>query len=209
MMHGFGAATGDLLSISYLLDKARAYNWIFPQAPHYLGPVGLPNGFAWFPSDQTLQWRAMQGEYFHNLAQIDPPDIREAAGGLEELLEYLAIDPARTVIGGFSQGAIMTTELLLHTPRRFAGALLFSGALVAKERWDTATAHQTGVRYLQSHGREDQILPIENGRALNGLLAGKGFTGELIEFTGEHTITDEIIAAAAEFLTERFAPASS
>ena len=107
---------------------------------------------------------------------------------------------------------------------RPAAALLISGALIADAWWDAAALRDTGaapekldsddrpkrgsdlplnVPVFQSHGTEDTILPIEEGRALTERLAERGYPVTTVEFHDGHTIPAVAVEKARQFLLER------
>lgn len=211
-MHGFGASAEDLLAIVSLLDEGRRYNWVLPMAPYLMSDphTGAHLGYGWFPRDQRLQQQAFAGAYFSHLAEIDGGELPAGAAEIERLRTMLGIPSASLVMAGFSQGAIMSVEYLLTIAEECAGALLFSGAITARERWQraTPTALTQATPFLQTHGRADDILPITGAQAMYDLLQEKGFRGgRLITFDGGHTIPQQAIADAVTLLPRWFATA--
>ena len=49
---------------------------------------------------------------------------------LDELTETLA--PSHLVLGGFSQGAMLSADVVLRSERTFAGLVLLSGTMIAE-----------------------------------------------------------------------------
>ena len=54
--HGYGASYDDLAPLSpewigMLGDQSGEFRFVFPDAPHSLADVGMPQGRAWWPID--------------------------------------------------------------------------------------------------------------------------------------------------------------
>ena len=193
--HGYGASSEDLLFLTDALDPMRKYNWIFPRAPHLLTEdMAGRNACAWFPHTKAhaLHQQMLNGEFFSRAPEIDIPEIQESAAQLHELLRTLGIEPSRTILGGFSQGAIMTVEYALRYDDCFAGLLLYSATIIAEKRWNGMTP-KARTPYFQTHGTADEVLPYATAERLHAYLQQKGFQGEFFSFNAGHTITDEAL----------------
>jgi phospholipase/carboxylesterase len=107
---------------------------------------------------------------------------------------------SQVVLGGFSQGTTVAIEAALGWPEPPAALVLFSGATVARSRWEKSLPALAGVPFFQSHGNADSILPFDDGRALKELLDTAGLAGELLAFEGGHSIPEEALLGARAFL---------
>jgi phospholipase/carboxylesterase len=196
--HGYGAPGTDLVGLADFLQREWAARgesvlFAFPAAPIRLDPLGLPGGRAWWEINMNQLLQLAAADSFEALADSEPPGIDQAAQLLAEQLEAnlqrLELSPQQLILGGFSQGAMLTVDVAL---RRMsappAGLAIYSGALICRPAWRAAAASLQGSRLLQSHGRQDPILPISTGRALHQLLVDGGNDFPLLEFEGPHTI---------------------
>jgi len=106
------------------------------------------------------------------------------------------------VLGGFSQGAMLTVDTALRgTVGPIVGLLVFSGALICEMLWrKSMLTKPLSIPIVQSHGQMDQILPISTGRWLHSLLLDAGCDGQLAEFNGPHTIPSEALERTAKLL---------
>lgn len=201
LLHGFGATAEDLIPLARSFPVRR--KWIFPQAPQELRWGGSLMGRAWFPRRQEELESAMSGAYFAELSERDPDGLASSAAALLELLQQEGVRLEESLVGGFSQGAMVSVELLLQAPAPVKGALLFSAALLARSRWTGSAPETSGPgRFVQSHGSEDTILPYEEGRALYELLDGSGWRGGFLSFRGGHEIPRDVVAEAKAALYE-------
>ena len=199
LCHGYGAPGGDLCGLAENIDAGAGVRWFFPEAP-----IDLGGGRAWWNIDMmAMQLAMMQGR--KRDTEAVPEGMTDAVARLHRCLEALGrdhgVDPARTVIGGFSQGAMVTTDLFAHGPQRWAGLMILSGTIVAGTRWRPALAQSARDRKVfQSHGRQDPILPFALAEDLHALLRDDGAAVDWVPFQGPHTITGGVCSRAGAWL---------
>jgi phospholipase/carboxylesterase len=88
---------------------------------------------------------------------------RLAAGWLDELLAEHGIESDRAVLGGFSQGAVMSYALGLGADRpRPAGIIALSGFIPTVEGFELGDP--AGLPVAIGHGTYDPVIPVEFGR---------------------------------------------
>ena len=203
ILHGFGADSSDLFPFAAEMDAAGRYTWHFPQAPYRIRYGGSVFGSAWFPRNETEIAGALEGSYFNRLEGMDPEGLRQAGAEVLELIDSLGVDFESVVLGGFSQGAMVAVEAVAQAGRRPADLLLFSGAVIAAERWRAALSGLQPFEFLQSHGNADPILPFEGARRLLAILEDAGGEGEFLQFDGGHGIPPEIMDRVGARLQRR------
>lgn len=205
-LHGYGADAEDLLTLSevYAPDPKQALRptWFFPN-----GPLSIPQyaGRAWFHIDMERLLHLMaQG---HREIEVTfPQELTEIRTQLEQLILDLQLPPHKLFIGGFSQGAVLATEVALHAFEKLAGLMIFSGTLIHRALWQRLAPLHAGMPFFQSHGDRDPILPLEEARELSKLLTASGLKGELFTFSGGHTIPREVITHLHHFLKQNLTP---
>jgi phospholipase/carboxylesterase len=202
LLHGFGAPGDDLVSLWRTLAAPAGTRFVFPEAPLDLGSDGA-NGRAWWMIDFEARMRRQ--------AQGKPPDPREIPDGLEAarakvdaLLRELAVAlqpaPARLVLGGFSQGAMLSLDVALHSEYPLAALLLMSGTHIAAEEWASRYQRRRGLPIFMSHGRDDELLPFPVAEHLRAELESHGLPVEWHSFSGGHGIPWEVLESAGAFL---------
>jgi phospholipase/carboxylesterase len=207
--HGFGAGGDDLVPLAGELmqlnsDLADNYVFIFPEAP--LSLPEMPGARAWWPIDLiTLQQAAEQGR-LRDLRQEAPPLLPEAReklmGVISAVQEHTGLRLSRFVLGGFSQGSMLATDVALRLPEVVGGLIVFSGTLLVEPEWRELAMKRPELRVLQSHGTVDPLLPYEAALWLRDLFQESGADIEFLSFAGMHTIPYEAVTASAEFLTK-------
>ncbi len=201
LFHGYGANAYDLLPLHQQLPAMQGASWYFPNGIEE-APAGL--GRAWFPIDFELFQKALLAGAYQELAESQPPGLTEAGERAAEMLHEIMvarnIGMERLILGGFSQGAVVATELALQLPDSPAALLIFSGILVARERWRQLAAAKRGMPFFQSHGTEDMVLAFGAAQLLEQLLQAAGWKGKLIAFKGGHEIPPALLVEVENFL---------
>ena len=203
LLHGYGANNEDLASLAPILDREQKWNWIFPNGIQAVPMGGYMSARAWFPLRMAeIEAAAMRGETV-DFTTVRPNGMKEAEERLTSLLEALRIEPADLVLGGFSQGAMMTVQLAINLNAKPKGLLLFSGSLINRNEWLEKLPNLAQVPVFQSHGRGDQILGFEYAERLHQLLVETGVPVEWAPFQGGHEIPLQVIQKATAFLQNR------
>lgn len=201
LCHGFGANAFDLLPLASTVKARPGTTWIFPQAPltFTLGP-GM-QGRAWFPLVAEELARLVASGKNVTFADVVPPGLAPARLQLEELISTLDRSSDLVTVGGFSQGAMVATDLFLSAPNAYAGLVILSGTLIAKDEWSKKAPARSGCQFLQSHGTMDPVLPFDNAQRLEALLRDSGMSGEFISFAGGHEIPQGVLKRLGQYLT--------
>ena len=174
--HGRGSNEGDLMALAAVLDPERRLHVVSPRAPIEL--PGSP-GYHWY-----LVPRA---------GHPDPETFGEACSVLgtfhDELWRRTGIEPARTVLGGFSMGAAMSYAVGLGAGRPLpAGILALSGFLPTMTGWRPDLAGRAGLPVLIAHGARDSVLPVALAREAERALREGGLPVEYHESESAHHV---------------------
>jgi len=208
LCHGYGAPGHDLAGLApewirILGEDASRVRFIFPAAPHDLAELGMPGGRAWWPINMAQLAAAIErsGD-LGELHDQQPPGLDAARALLCEAIGAVQADMAgeqtRLVLGGFSQGAMLTMDTSLRGDIHPPDLLLqFSGTLICRPQWQAALPRLSKTFVYQTHGTLDSILPFASARRLHQLLLGAEISTEFHAFDGPHTIDLESILTAA------------
>jgi phospholipase/carboxylesterase len=211
LCHGYGAPADDLVPIGAELlatDLAVARNTrlYFPAAPLDLEPIGLPEGRAWWPIDMLRLVTAVETGDTGTLRTEAPAGLAESRekllACLAEICRETGLPLSRIVLGGFSQGAMLATDVALRLPEPVAALYVASGSLIAEPEWRPLAERARPLRVLIGHGRQDPILPFAGSVALRDLLAETGHAVEFFPFDGGHTIGWPLLHAFSQLLAE-------
>lgn len=203
LLHGFGAPGDDLVPLWPSLAAPRGTRFLFP-----VGPLSLSMGFgesrAWWMLDLDRLTKDREAGRPRDLSHEVPQGLPEARTHLlalfQDLDRRLGADPRQTVLGGFSQGAMLACDVALHSPRPLAGLVLLSGTLVSQREWGPLMPKRKGLRVLQSHGTQDPLLPFGQAERLRELLTGAGMVVDWVSFRGGHDIPETVLTRLSRFL---------
>jgi phospholipase/carboxylesterase len=211
LCHGFGAPGTDLVPLGGELlhqfpDLADDVAFVFPEAPLSMADQGLPDGRAWWPIDMLRLQMAMAQGKFRDLRNDQPPQLPAARERLTETLdavrEFFDLPAGQIVLGGFSQGSMIAVDVALRTADSPAALVIYSGTLLNETEWRRLVPARQGLTVLQSHGRQDPILPFEAAEWLRELLTGAGLEVRFLPFLGGHTIPANALLETGRLLRE-------
>ena len=209
LCHGYGAPGTDLLPLGHeiaaLAPKLRERAlFVFPETPLAIGPFEQFGGRAWWHLDIEALAHAADSGSIGGFAESAPEGLDEAAemltASIEEIVHATGLSVDRTVVGGFSQGSMVALDAALRLRSSPAALAIFSGIAINKAAWESRARHHSGIQVLQTHGRQDPILPFGGALQLGELLREAGLAVEFIEFEGGHTIPARAVSRMAALL---------
>lgn len=160
-----GPVQGTLLFLHGLGDSLAGWRFL-PEALSLKGlevilvqaPIPYGPGWSWYDFENPKRGRF---------------DIAQSRESVLELLGHLDRPSERTILGGFSQGAVMSIESGLRGAASLAGILAISGYVPLLEDYPAAfsgAGRRTPV--LATHGPWDSVLPLDMVRPqMEGLRA--------------------------------------
>lgn len=213
LCHGFGAPGTDLVGLHdelmALAPSLAKVRFVFPAAPLEL-EGGYGDSRAWWLIDFATIQRLNQGDpdSLREYRKAEPPGMDAARKKLLALVDEVARGSGLTfgqlVLGGFSQGAMLSTDVALRLEEAPRGLVVLSGTLLLEDVWRAKAKARAGLPVLQSHGRQDPLLSFDAATRLNALLTEAGLPVDFVPFVGGHTITGEVLQRLATFLERRF-----
>lgn len=207
--HGFAASGRDLVPVApelYRADPAglAGVRFVFPMAPIEMDEFGDYDARAWWPIDMLRLQQMMESGEIRDLRN-DRPNLLEQR--YDELVEMIGevqseagLNNSKTIVGGFSQGAMLATEVALRSEPQVAGLIVWSGSLLSEDSWRKHAAQRKDLRVVQTHGRIDPILPYIGAEWLKELLTESGQEVTFASFNGPHTIPPAGITMATELI---------
>ena len=186
LLHGRGADEHDLLPLLGVLDPKKRLRGITVG-----GPLSLPPG--------GRHWYAI-----HRVGFPDPATFTATYSQLTRFLDDdLGLDWERTVIGGFSQGGVMSYAIGLGAGRpRPAGIMAMSSFVPTVEGWEPDLEGRRGLPVIHVHGEADPIITVDFGRAARDLLA-PSVDLDYREFPGGHHVDPRLLPELAGWLAAR------
>lgn len=185
--HGRGADENDLYGLLDAVDPERRLLGVTTGAPL----VGIaPGGRHWyivervgFPHPETFaRSYAALGER------------------LDGLLAARGLDWSRTLLGGFSQGAVMSYALALGAGRPLpAGLIALSGFVPEAEGWEPELAARRDLPVYIHHGAADPVIGVGFARDARERLQAAGIEPAYRETGAEHGVPPELVSELREF----------
>jgi phospholipase/carboxylesterase len=189
LLHGRGADEHDLHPLLDALDPERRLVGVTPR-----GPLSLPPGGA--------HWYRLGG-----LPTPEPSTFWPTFEAASEWLDGLAISLERTVLGGFSQGGVMSWALGLGrgTGKRPAAIIALSCFMPVVEGLELDLSGLDGYPVAIGHGTYDDVIPAQFGRAAAERVRTAGADLLQRESSLPHTIDPRFLPELREFV-ERALP---
>lgn len=200
LLHGFGAPGDDLVALFRVLDAPPGTRFVFPEAPLVIDPTF--GGRAWWMIDTARLELAMARGEVRDMAREVPEGLSPAREAVRAMLDSIheKLGPSKMVLGGFSQGAMLSVDVALRADRPLAGLVLLSGTLIAEEQWSPLFPELGGMPIFMSHGRGDPLLGFGAAEHLRDLLKGAGANVDWNPFAGAHEIPGPVVDALGDFL---------
>jgi phospholipase/carboxylesterase len=192
LFHGRGADEHDLYPLLDLLDPERRLLAVTPR-----GPLSLPPG----------------GAHWYKLQEVGFPDrdtflatYEEVGSWLDGFLDEHGIAHDRTVLGGFSQGAVMAYAFALGKGRpRPAALIALSGFIPTVDGFELDLSEIPPVAI--GHGTYDPIISVEFGRRARQLLEEVGASILYREYPLPHAIDPSFLIELRAWLARTAAVA--
>lgn len=181
LLHGRGADENDLFPLLDVLDPGRRLVGVTPRAPLTLPPGGAHWYQVWrigFPEPAT----------FFATYPV-------AAAWLDDLLDAIGVAIERTVIGGFSQGAVMSYALGLAAGRPSPAAIIGLSGFVPTIEGFELDLDRPGLPVLVAHGTQDAVIGVEWGRDARDRLGAAGLDVRYHEGPIGHSLDPGLLRA--------------
>jgi len=198
--HGYGADAADLIPLYDMLHLSSNTTFICPEAQMEVIIAPGMYGKAWFQIDSRRLEEAMKNGEPTDMSQTTPPGLEQARKVAARMYDELVEKHSKVIIGGFSQGAMLATELALTHAKKPSGLVLMSATLLNEERWKKLAPSCDGVPFFQCHGKNDALLGYDYAERLFTLLNDAGLHGDFFSFSGGHEIPPKAIERIAKFI---------
>lgn len=189
LFHGRGADENDLYPLLDAFDPDGRLVGATPRAPLQLPP----GGFHWYVS-----------------AGIPTPDrdtfleTHERVGQwLDAFAAETGVPASKTILGGFSQGTVMTYAMAFGKGRpRPAGIMAFSGFMPQVEGFELELSKARELPVALGHGTADMVIPVEWGRHARQRLDAEGAKIMYAESPMGHSIDPRFAASLPGWVAE-------
>lgn len=200
LLHGFGAPGDDLVALAQFI-RVPNVRFVFPAAPIELGGL-YGDARAWWQLDLAKLEQDLRTGSIRDRRSEVPVGLDVARAKISALLDELKVDNTKLVLGGFSQGAMLSLDVALHRDVAPAGLALMSGTLLAESLWEPKFAKLSGVPVFMSHGIADSLLPFAISQHLRDRLVAAGAKVTWVEFMGGHEIPPPVLDGVTKLIRQ-------
>jgi phospholipase/carboxylesterase len=187
LFHGRGADEHDLFPLLDMLDPERRLLGATAR-----GPLTFPPGGAHWYAVRRVGYP--DPETFHST-------YPQLTAWLDQLLEEHGIGHDRTVLGGFSQGSVMSYAVGLGADRpRPAGIMALSGFLPKVDGFQLDLGKAAGMPVAIGHGTHDPVITVDFGREARDRLVEAGAAVLYRESPMAHTIDPTFLSELTGWL---------
>jgi phospholipase/carboxylesterase len=203
VLHGLGADGNDFVPVAQELDLSPVgpVRFVFPHAP--VMPVTINNGY------RMRAWYDIMGADL--VQREDEAGLRQSLASVEALLareKERGIPAHRIVLAGFSQGCAMALMTGVRHKERLGGIVGLSGYLPLAQATATERSEASALTPIfMVHGRQDNVVNVERGKASREVLRALGYDVEWHEYPMAHSVSMEEIADLNAWLLKVLAKA--
>lgn len=179
LLHGYGSNMRDLPS---LMDFLPGLPWVSLQAPLDAGN----GGFSWAPLKTP-----------GNPAQ---EDIEPATARIWDWIDSNLPAEAPLVLIGFSQGGLMSTQLLRTRPSRIVATVILAGFVLGAKQPADGELTESKPRVIYCRGLNDQVISLDAVSRTESWLA-RCTNASMKSYAGlGHSIDERVMEDVSEFL---------
>lgn len=181
LLHGYGSNMRDLPS---LMDFLPGLPWVSLQAPLDAGN----GGFAWAPLKQP--------------GNPLTEDIEPATERIWSWIDANLPSSAPLILVGFSQGGLMTTQLLRTRPKRIKAAVILAGFTLGAEQPADQWLAENKPKVIYCRGLNDQVISPDAVVRTEAWLA-RCTSASLKTYPGlGHSIDERVMEDVVEYLEQ-------
>ena len=194
LLHGYGASMGDLAGLSPAIDPT-GYVYAFPNAPLSVEVGFGTTGYAWIPPRDSGSPQDAQNS------------VEMLATFVEEVMEQFQVEPPNALLGGFSQGGMMTYRYGMTNPHLFSGLAALSSSVRDPEGLKEQLPESRDIPIFVTHGTSDQMISVSDARASKSFLEAEGYKPVYKEYQMGHEINQDVLDDFVPWLHEVLPPA--
>jgi phospholipase/carboxylesterase len=189
LLHGVGSNEDDLYQLADHLDGE--YLIIFPRGSY----TQSPGHYMWYDVDFST------GKPVINAERAEASRVT-LLNFIDQLKEKHTFDENKVIVGGFSQGGIMSYSLGLTDPGKVQGFISLSGRMLEEIKPKVKADKLASAKALIIHGKADNVLPVNYARQAKAYLESHSVKPTYHEINLGHAINDETIQLMNKWLRD-------
>ena len=191
LLHGYGSNAEDWLQFVETIRLPPNGRFLFPNGP-WRGPSAV-RGWWWL----NIEGHVPNGEQFPDFSAASPGGIKVASRLVRRFLEDV---PGPIVLGGFSQGAMLSGEVAFQTDQPLAALVMIGGTTVSEAAWVERFPGRRSLPIFVAHGQQDGVLPFAIADRFRTKLQAAGLDVTWVPFDGGHEIPAIVVRELNAFL---------
>ena len=192
LLHGYGSRAEQWLQFEGHIKIPHDGRLVLLQGP-LRGPISGSRGWWWL----NIEGHIPEGERLPDFSTANPGGIKVASRLVREYLEDIE---GPIVLGGFSQGAMLSGDVAFQTDQELAGVVLLGGTTVNEAGWVERFPGRRRMPIFIAHGRRDTVLPFAIAERFVNKLKTAGLNVTFVPFEGGHEVPAPVIQRLNEFL---------
>jgi phospholipase/carboxylesterase len=196
LLHGYAMQPSDLSPFAHSLKLPVLF--LLPR-----GPVSSPlGGQAWWEVDLDSREAALASGP-RDLFDYFPSGLPAARRVLGQFLDIVTTEyqPRRIILGGFSQGGMLSLDWALRGSRPVDGLVLLSASRLGARDWEPHRQRLRNLPVFVSHGEADQDLSFSAGECLRDFVLQSAARTTWVPFPGGHEIPLVVWRALRKFVS--------
>lgn len=198
LLHGYSSAPAEWLPFTTALRPGTRRRFVFPEGP-MRGAGG--QGRAWWRLDLFSH---LDGNGLPDLTATRPPALAAASSRVQTLLREVSArlesPPADVVLGGFSQGGMVSAEVAFRSDAPLRALVLLSPTVIDLPSWRAGLPARRGLPVFVAHGRQDRVLAFGPTERFVASMRQAGLTVTWVPFDGAHDMPAAVVTALHQFL---------
>lgn len=185
-LHGYGDSGASFIR---MWQKFEGHDFILvcPET-FYPFSMGKETGYSWIAraEDEAINQEIVAGaeDYIEKVTR--------------EITSSYRVDEIYLL--GFSQGCWLAYTTGIRYHELYSGLICFGGLLDTERLTDEEIGSASDLEVFISHGKDDSIIKIEEGKAAETKLKELGYKTRFYEFEGGHAVPEEALKAAQKWL---------
>lgn len=196
LLHGYGSNESDLFELAKTMDSR--FTTFSLRAPN----DSKEQGFCWYELD-----RLPNGDFKYDYKQAEASRVK-ILSFISNACKSYHLDSTQVFLLGFSQGTIMSYDIVLHSPQKVKGVIALSGRLMEESKLQkTNLAQLSKIKFFIGHGNSDNVIKLAEAEKASAFLKEKGvdkITYKTYEMP--HSVSGNELNDLRSWLTAALAP---
>ena len=126
---------------------------------------------------------------------------------IAEVAEQYSTESGQVILGGFSQGGMMTYSYGLPNPELFKGLAVLSAVVPDADTMRDSLPEDRSQPIFVAHGTGDMMVAVQSARDAKEFLEAAGYGPVYHEYPMAHEISQQTLTDLADWIRDTLPPA--